>query len=101
MVVGVADINLILLVAGMATVISVLAGIAPVTDAVIVSVPEAQLLSAYVEVAVPVTMLLVTGVVRVALGTERLAQGEVNATDIGTVAGEPPMSTGTDTLLVP
>jgi hypothetical protein len=41
---GVADTNCILLVAGVATVIIALAE-APVTDAVIKSVPEAQLLS--------------------------------------------------------
>jgi hypothetical protein len=44
MIVGVADTNCILLAAGRATVIVALA-VAPVTDAVITSVPEAQLLS--------------------------------------------------------
>lgn len=44
MIAGVADTNCILLVAGRATVIVALT-VAPVTDAVITSVPEAQLLS--------------------------------------------------------
>jgi hypothetical protein len=45
MISGVADTNCILLVAGMATVIVALALAPPVTDAVIKSVPELQLLS--------------------------------------------------------
>jgi len=47
----------------------------------------------------PVPTLLVTGLVSVALPA--LTQGEVNATEIGTVAGKPLISTGTLTLSVP
>ena len=47
----------------------------------------------------PVLKLLVTGVVIVALLLA--TQGEVNVTEIGTVAGEPSINTGTLTLLVP
>ena len=80
----------------MATVIVLLTD-APVTAAVITSVPEAQLLSVYVAVAVPETD--VTGLVSVAL--ELAAHGEVNVTEIGVVAGAPLMSTGTLTALEP
>jgi hypothetical protein len=98
MIAGVADTNCILLMAGTATVIVALA-VAPVTDAVIKSVPEAQLLSLYVEVAVP--SIVVTGEVSVAL--PRPTQGEVNATEIGIVVstGGVPRYTGILTMLVP
>ena len=96
MIVGVADTNWILLVVGMATFIVAVA-VTPFTDAVIVSVPEAQLLSAYVEVAVPKTV--VTGVVSVALPLA--TQGELNATEIGTVAAEPFTHITALTMLVP
>lgn len=43
--------------------------------------------------------IVVTGVVSVALPLA--TQEEVNVTEIGTVAGKPPTSTGTLTLLVP
>ncbi len=100
MLAGTADINWILFAAGMATVIVALA-VAPVTDAVIKSVEVAQPLSLYVERAMPVLGLLVRGVVSVALPLA--TQGEVNATEIGTVVstGGAPRYTGTLTLLVP
>ena len=47
----------------------------------------------------PVLTLLVTGLVIVSLPA--LTQGEVKATEMGTVAGTPLISTGTLTLLVP
>ena len=47
----------------------------------------------------PVPTLLVTGLVSVALPWA--TQGEVKATEIGTVAGEGPIDTSTLTLLVP
>jgi hypothetical protein len=47
----------------------------------------------------PVTALLVTGLESVALPA--LTQAEVKVTEMGTVAGEPDISTGTLTLLVP
>lgn len=98
MIVGIADINCILLAAGMATFIVALA-VAPVTDAIITSVPEPQPLSLYVEVAVP--RIVVTGVVSVALPLT--TQGEVKATWIGIVVstGGAPRYTGILTMLVP
>jgi len=96
MIAGVTDTNWILLVAGMATVIVALA-VAPVTDAVIVSVPEAQPLSLYVEVAVP--KIVVTGEVSVAKSSP--TQGEVKATEIGIVASTLFIYTGILTMLLP
>jgi hypothetical protein len=95
---GVAEMNCILLVAGVETVINALAVAPLVMDATIVSVPEHPL-SLYVVAAMPVLVLLVTGLVIVALPLT--TQEEVNDTEIGTVAAEPPINTGTLTLLVP
>ena len=92
---GVADTNCILLGAVGATVISMKA-VAPVTDAVILSVPELQLLSLYVEVAVPA--IVVTGLESVALPW--FTQEEVKTTEIGTVAGEPFIQTTAVTRLL-
>jgi hypothetical protein len=96
MIAGVADTNCILLAAGTATV-RVLLTEAPVTEAVITSVPEAQLLSVYVDVAVPATV--VTGLVSVALALA--THGEVKVTEIGVVAATPLINTGTLTTLEP
>jgi len=56
-------------------------------------------LSLYVVAAMPVLVLLVTGLAITALPL--ITQEEVNATEIGTVAGEPSINTGMLTLLVP
>ena len=96
MIVGIADINCILLAAGMATVIGTVA-VAPVTVALIVSDPRPQPLSLYVELAVP--RIVVTGVVSVA--SPLPTQPEVNATEIGTVASAPFTHTTALTILVP
>ena len=98
MIEGVADTNCILLVAGVLTVINILAVAPLVKVAIIVSDPEHPL-SLYVVAAMPVLVLLVTGLAITALAL--ITQEEVNATEIGTVAGEPSINTGMLTLLVP
>lgn len=93
---GVADVNCMLLVAGVATFI-VTSWLSPVTTAVIISDPELHPLSLYVDVAVPA--IVVTGVASVALPA--LTQGELKATEMGTVAREPPKYICAATVLVP
>jgi hypothetical protein len=94
---GLADTNCILLNRVGWTVIFA-ADVAPlVTDAVIVSItaddPEAHPLSLYVEIAVPAELFT---------GEDRVApHAEINVTEIGIVAGEPFINTGTLRLLVP
>ena len=69
----------------------------PATEAVIVSLLAQVATSLYVVVATPLTV--VTGLVMDALLLP--TQPEVNATEIGTVAGAPLTSTGTLTVEEP